>query len=112
MTTMKHFLVTLAVAAAGFWSLPADAGLFCHRGKDCCPPPPKVEVCLMGLSCRSRRPLTRCTGRLKKQKLAQVRLSIREEQGAARLPALRHFASVWRGCADRDPAIVRSPALR
>jgi hypothetical protein len=47
MTTMKHSLVALAVVAAGFWSLPADAGLFCHRGKDCCPPPPKVEVCLM-----------------------------------------------------------------
>jgi hypothetical protein len=37
----------LTVVAGGFWSLPADAGLFCHRGKDCCPPPPKVEVCLM-----------------------------------------------------------------
>ena len=47
MTSLKHSLLALTVIAAGLWSLPADAGLFCHRGKDCCPPPPKVEICLM-----------------------------------------------------------------
>ena len=47
MKSLKRSLLALAVVAGGLWSLPADAGLFCHRAKDCCPPPPKVEVCLM-----------------------------------------------------------------
>jgi len=48
MTFLRRFVVAAVVLTAGLSSLSADAGLFCRRGcDDCCPPPPKVEVCLM-----------------------------------------------------------------
>ncbi|MDG1990968.1 MAG: hypothetical protein P8J43_00740 [Pirellulales bacterium] len=47
MKTWKTFSILAAMLVIVLGSSHADAGLFGCCGKDRCPPPPKVEVCLM-----------------------------------------------------------------
>ena len=47
MKTSKIISIAAAILVVVLGSSHADAGLFGCCGKDRCPPPPKVEVCLM-----------------------------------------------------------------
>ena len=47
MKTWKTFSIVAAMVVVVLGSSHADAGLFGCCGKDRCPPPPKVEICLM-----------------------------------------------------------------